>query len=88
MSGVAMGLHPQIADRDQPLGLQPLVDHPGLGRQRPRQAPVAVAESILGVRPPGQPAAVQNRFVLLTAVRIAWRLLVPRANRFLTLVRT
>jgi hypothetical protein len=28
-----MGLDPQIANRDQPLGFQPLIGHPGLGRQ-------------------------------------------------------
>ena len=40
-SGITMSLHPKITDRDQPLGLQPLIGHPGLGRQCPRQMPVA-----------------------------------------------
>ena len=38
-----MGFHPHSADIDQPLALQPLIGHPGLCRQRPRQVPVALA---------------------------------------------
>ena len=54
-----MGLQPRITDRDRPLGLQPLIAHPGLGRQRPRQVPVAFAadrrqDRLAFARPQGQ----------------------------------
>ena len=42
-SRVPVGFHPQVSDREEPLFSQPLVRHPGLGRQRPRQMPVALA---------------------------------------------
>ena len=42
-SGITVGLHPEIPDRNEPLGLQPLIGHPGLGCQRSRQVPVAFA---------------------------------------------
>ena len=38
-----MGLHPPIADADQPLAFQPLIRHPALRCQRSRQTPVAFA---------------------------------------------
>ena len=57
-----MGHHPQIADTDQPLAFQPLIRHPGLGRQRPRQVPVAFAaerreDRVAFVRPQGEQVA-------------------------------
>lgn len=51
-----MGIHPLITQRDQRS-----VGHLGLGRQRPRQTPIAIADSSLGVRPVDQPPAAQNR---------------------------
>ncbi len=57
-SGIAMGFHPHSADIDQPLALQPLMGHPGLCLQRPRQVPVALAERrqdrVAFARPQGQ----------------------------------
>jgi hypothetical protein len=88
MSGVTMGLHPKITDRNQPLASQPFVGHPGLRRQRTRQMPVAVAGSILGVRALRASLRlskiVPDDFVLLIAVRIAWRLPVPSASKLRT----
>ncbi len=43
ISSVAMSLHPQIADRNEPLATKPLIRHPGLSCQSPRRMPVAFA---------------------------------------------
>lgn len=43
VSGIAMGLHPQSADREQPLAFEPGVRHLGLCGQGSRQVPVALA---------------------------------------------
>ena len=42
-SGVSVRFHPKRTHTDQALVLQPLVGHPGLGRQRLRHPPVALA---------------------------------------------
>lgn len=39
MSGIALGLHPQIADADQALSFQPVIRHSHLRRLAPRQVP-------------------------------------------------
>jgi hypothetical protein len=43
LSRIAVGRHPQVADSQEPLALQPSIGHPGLRRQRLRQVPVALA---------------------------------------------
>ena len=43
ISGITMGLQPQIADRKQTLASKPRIGHPGLGRQGLRQMPVGLA---------------------------------------------
>ncbi len=42
-SGIAVGAHPKPANGYQALAFQPIIRHPGLGRQGLREVPVALA---------------------------------------------